>query len=407
MKARILVKTFMPASLALLLILLIISPPLGAQTPATGTYVYTLGTDGTADVNIIVSNVTGQSTIYVRVDPGIVPESLIAIDEKGNIIPTSIVGMTVVQAIPANQSTQLYVRYEAIVGEASGGLVKDVISPGGPATIRLPKGAALLYFNGTPSSIKMIGNQIVIEYSNPGTYEIEFTLPAPPTSQTTSTTSTTTTTTTTPTTSSTTTIRTPTSTTSTSTTATGAASPFSTSTTIITTSTTSTTTQTSSRPTTPNTITSPTLTSGTTTSTSATSTQQTTQSSSSTPTKPQPSQSNTAWVYASIAIVIIATIISVATLRARRAKHSSATTSMGELIRAEELDERDYEILKALKESTETISSLARKLGLSKSVVWRRVQKLLRLGLISKEDKGGRTYLSITEEGLKRLGEEA
>ncbi len=80
---------------------------------------------------------------------------------------------------------------------------------------------------------------------------------------------------------------------------------------------------------------------------------------------------------------------------------------MGELIRAEELDERDYEILKALKESTETISSLARKLGLSKSVVWRRVQKLLRLGLISKEDKGGRTYLSITEEGLKRLGEEA
>jgi len=84
---------------------------------------------------------------------------------------------------------------------------------------------------------------------------------------------------------------------------------------------------------------------------------------------------------------------------------SSAPAPSGELVKAGELDERDVEILKALRESRETISSLARKLGLSKSVVWRRVQKLLRMGLISRSDEGGRTYLSLTDEGLRRLEE--
>jgi len=114
------------------------------------------------------------------------------------------------------------------------------------------------------------------------------------------------------------------------------------------------------------------------------------------------------WVYALIVIVIVVAIIAVAALRSRKATSGgSSAAGVGELVRAEELDERDYEILRTLKEGTETISSLARKLGLSKSVVWRRVQKLLRLGLISKEDRGGRTYLSVTEEGLRKLGEQA
>jgi len=114
------------------------------------------------------------------------------------------------------------------------------------------------------------------------------------------------------------------------------------------------------------------------------------------------------WVYALIALAVVAVIVIIA-LKTRGGSRSgeAITVSAGELISAKELDERDYEILKALKGSTETISSLARKLGLSKSVVWRRVQKLVRLGLISKEDKGGRTYLSITEEGLRKLGEQA
>ena len=114
------------------------------------------------------------------------------------------------------------------------------------------------------------------------------------------------------------------------------------------------------------------------------------------------------WAYALIVIAIVTAIVVVTALRSRRASRGgSSAVGAGELIRAEELDERDYEILRTLKEGTETISSLARKLGLSKSVVWRRVQKLLRLGLISREDKGGRTYLSITEEGLRKLGEQA
>ncbi len=410
MKAKILVRTFTPMALTALLMLLTVSALSEAQTVVTGTYVYALGTDGSADVNIIVSNVAGQATIYVKVDPGILPESLVAVDEKGNIVPTSIVSPTIVQAIPANQSTQLFIRYEAIVGEVSGDLVKDIIAPGGPATIRLPTGAALLYFNGTPSSIKMIGNQIVIEYSSAGTYEIEFTLPPPPTTtaSTTTTTTTTATTSTTPTSSTTTSTTTPPTTTSTRPTSTTTTSVTSVTTTSTPHSTTSTsTTQTTVATTTSRTTTTPAT--STTVPTTVTKTQQSTQISSSTVTKTtQPSQGNMTWAYALIVIAIVTAIVVVTALRSRRASRGgSSAVGVGELIRAEELDERDYEILRTLKEGTETISSLARKLGLSKSVVWRRVQKLLRLGLISKEDKGGRTYLSITEEGLRKLGEQA
>ncbi len=410
MKAKILVRTFTPMALTALLMLLTVSALSEAQTVVTGTYVYALGTDGSADVNIIVSNVAGQATIYVKVDPGILPESLVAVDEKGNIVPTNIVSPTIVQAIPANQSTQLFIRYEAIVGEVSGDLVKDIIAPGGPATIRLPTGAALLYFNGTPSSIKMIGNQIVIEYSSAGTYEIEFTLPPPPTTtaSTTTTTTTTATTSTTPTSSTTTSTTTPPTTTSTRPTSTTTTSVTSVTTTSTPHSTTSTsTTQTTVATTTSRTTTTPAT--STTVPTTVTKTQQSTQISSSTVTKTtQPSQGNMTWAYALIVIAIVTAIVVVTALRSRRASRGgSSAVGVGELIRAEELDERDYEILRTLKEGTETISSLARKLGLSKSVVWRRVQKLLRLGLISKEDKGGRTYLSITEEGLRKLGEQA
>jgi len=416
-KAKISVR--LPALAVLVALLALLTAPqlLEAQAVVSGTYVYTLGSDGSADVSIIVSNVSGQTTIYVKVDPGILPESLVAVDERGDIVPTSVVSSTIVQAIPANQSTQLFIRYEAIVGNASGGLVRDIITPGGPATVRLPAGAGLLYFNGTPSSIKMIGNQIVIEYPSAGTYEIEFTLPPPQTttpSKTTTTPATTTaTTTTTPTTTSTTKPTTTTTATVTKITSTTTTTSITTTSTPRSTTSTSTTkaTPTSSitaTPTTPTTSSSTTPSTTTVVPTTTTKAQQTTQTGSSTVTKPQPSQGNVTWVYALIVIVIVVAIIAVAALRSRRATSGgSSATGVGELVRAEELDERDYEILRTLKEGTETISSLARKLGLSKSVVWRRVQKLLRLGLISKEDRGGRTYLSVTEEGLRKLGEQA
>lgn len=409
MKAKILAKIPALAALVTLLVLLTIPSLSKGQAVVGGTYIYALGTDGSADVNIIVHNVSGQTAIYVKVDPGILPESLVAVDDKGDIVPTSLVSSTIVQAIPANQSTQLFIRYEAIVGNASGGLVKDIIAPGGPATVRLPTGAALLYFNGTPSSIKMIGNQIVIEYSSAGTYEIEFTLPPPPTattSTTSTTTVTTTTTSTTPTTTS--TARTTTTTTTTRTTSTSTTTSITTTSTPQPTTSASTTKVTPVTPTSSVTATHATSPSTTPSTTTTAKTHKVTQTGSSTYAKPQPSQGGTAWIYALIAIAIVVAIVAVAALRSRRTKRKGVSVAgTGELIRAEEIDERDYEILRTLREGTETISSLARKLGLSKSVVWRRVQKLLRLGLISKEDKGGRTYLSITEEGLRRLGERA
>jgi len=74
-----------------------------------------------------------------------------------------------------------------------------------------------------------------------------------------------------------------------------------------------------------------------------------------------------------------------------------------ELIEATSLDERDITLLSLISEKETTISELAKRSGLSKSVVWRRIRKLSNLGLISKEDLGVKTILRVTRDGLDVL----
>jgi len=76
------------------------------------------------------------------------------------------------------------------------------------------------------------------------------------------------------------------------------------------------------------------------------------------------------------------------------------------VISTSEIDERDIEIMKALLEGKETISGLAKKLGISKSIVWRRTNKLAELGFIEKETMRGKTLLSLTEKGRKLVERE-
>ncbi|MEM0453677.1 MAG: winged helix-turn-helix domain-containing protein [Sulfolobales archaeon] len=66
-----------------------------------------------------------------------------------------------------------------------------------------------------------------------------------------------------------------------------------------------------------------------------------------------------------------------------------------------EVDERDVEILKAALTKELTISGLARELGLSKSVAWRRIRKLSNLKLVTTTDVNGKIYIKVT-----RLGKE-
>ncbi len=82
------------------------------------------------------------------------------------------------------------------------------------------------------------------------------------------------------------------------------------------------------------------------------------------------------------------------------------TKGVEAIITTSEVDERDIKIMKALLEGKETISGLAKKLGISKSIVWRRTNKLAELGFIEKETRRGRTLLSLTEKGRKLVERE-
>ncbi len=434
------------AVLAAIALLIALTPCVGAEAVVSGTYVYSLTAEGTASVSVMIPNVTGLNTVYIKVDPGILNQSLLIVNGKGDIIPAKLVNSTLVEAVPANQSKELYVRYEAIVGNATGGIVDDILRPGGPAVITLPPNTALLYFNGSPTSVKIVNNQIMLKYGKGGTYEIEFTLPPKKTTTTTSTATTTATakpvTTTASTTSAVTTAKTTTTTTvatktkpSTTASTTTAATTTSRTATTATTTVTVTKTTTVTRASTTTASTAPSITTATatsrTTSTHRThtagatrTTSRVTSSKVTTPPATHGRSISTAttashrappspsWIVPAAiggGIAAAAAIAGGIALR-RRGRGSvagggSAPAPSGELVRAEELDDRDIEILNALREGRETISSLARKLGLSKSVVWRRVQKLLRMGLINRLDEGGRTYLSLTEEGLRRLNE--
>ncbi len=426
--------------------LLIIALTPSLVTAESLTYTYRLDTSGVATVTVIATNLSGLYTYTVLLDKGVIPETVSVINaSNGEPVPTNLTGNKLTIYL-MNMTSSVIITYTAVVGNlTTEGYVVAVVSPQGPANIVLPKGAALLYFNGSPS-ISMKGSVIVLSYSGAGTYEVKYLPPPPPTTTTTTTTTatvtksltTTATATTTPTKSA----------TSTTTTTTTSATPVTTTATKTVTTSTTTVTSKSATTTTSVSTTSPTTTKSlTTTSLSTTSTTKpltttlktsttsptttstvasvstgttvrtksavvktskaspvttkttTTPSTTTTP-KPSGPAIPTGLIAGVVAAIVAASII--ASLLRRRPRTAQATSVPMEVIR-EELDERDAEILKALSEESMNISALAKKLGLSKSVVWRRANKLSRLGLISKVEEGGKVILKITNEGIKAL----
>ena len=326
----------------------------------TVSYTYKLDSEGRASVTVMISGVEGTYTVYVKVDKSIVPGSAVATNEVGNVLPVELVNGTMLAIYTANTSKDVVLTYTALVATEVADYIEIVVTPAGPAAVVLPKGAALLYFNGS-ATISMYDDTITLTYGSGGTYLIQFLPPI----------ATTTPTTTTP------TVTTPTTTPSLTT-------PMPTETT-------------------------PTTTSPTLTTTTPTTTPTETATPTTTPTAPPSGVQN--WgIYIAVVLVVIIAAVLIAVAKRRKGGAASPgreipppTEGPGGFIVDSNVDERDIEILKALKDEKLTISGLARKVGLSKSVIWRRVRKLADLGLINKVDEGGKTYLSLTKSGEEFL----
>ncbi len=69
------------------------------------------------------------------------------------------------------------------------------------------------------------------------------------------------------------------------------------------------------------------------------------------------------------------------------------------------LDDRDLRILKVLVGGELSLSEIARRVGLNKSVVWRRVNRLMRDGFLERRFSRGRTLYRLTVKGVKALEE--
>ncbi|MEO3993173.1 MAG: winged helix-turn-helix transcriptional regulator [Desulfurococcaceae archaeon TW002] len=66
-------------------------------------------------------------------------------------------------------------------------------------------------------------------------------------------------------------------------------------------------------------------------------------------------------------------------------------------------DERDKAILKALGSGEATLSELSKLVRLNKSVVWRRLEKLRKLGYVEKGYSRGKSIYRLTQKGSKTL----
>ncbi len=391
--------------------LMIRSPIVSAQELSFGSYVYVLDSSGVAHVTLVVRNVEGIYEVYLRIEPGTIRSSLTAFDSAGNLLPASFLNDTLVMIYTANSTDTVVVTYSAVVGSNVGGVIQITITPHGNATVKLPKGAALLYFDDDPV-IEIVENSITLYYTIGGIHNLTYIAPPP---EITTTTSPPETTTTTP----------PQTTTTQPTTSTA---PPTTITTTIPPSETSTTTTTPQQTATPPPGTSTTTTQQTTTTSLPTTTtpviqpQTTTHESrttTSTTTEAQPAEGGIpmpALALVAIAVVAIALLL---LIKGRKGGSGEGVSSSSATpppppepsipehteLPPTDLDERDITLMRVIGEIGETtISELAKRTGLSKSVVWRRVRKLTDLGMISKEDVGAKSILRLTDKGKEVIG---
>ncbi len=402
-------------------------------------YVYKLYSDGAASVMVVLTGLSGLVEYSFPVSEKVVNESLVAFDEQGDVVLVTYNG-THITVYPMNATDKVIVQYEAVVGSITvEGIVSVNISVEGQATLVLPEGAGLIYFNDNPD-IEVIGETIKLKYTSPGPIQVEFIPPLPATITTPTTTTPTNTTTPTsfPTPTNTTTATTPVTQTQTTTTNTTQATTTPTTTTTTPTTTTqptSTPTQTeASTPTTPQTT--PTITEeaqATTTSTPTTTSPTSTPTETTTPTPTVTTSPSTVPAttttpttttqptggFPTIVVVFIAVIIvlliggviaykkfftrSFSTPQLQTTSHPPPPGGGVTVTYRGELDERDRTILKALAGKPMSISELARSLGLSKSTVWRRIRRLERNGYVRTREEGNKIIIELTDKARREI----
>ena len=300
-------------------------------------YVYRLDYRGMADVTVIV-NATDQDYVRLSLEPGFVEGTLTVYTENGTPLYFN-VSNGVATIYTYGQVGMLIAEYLAQVGNVSEEvIVNATIHPQGPASVFLPQGTALTYVTGDPD-INFMNGSIVLLFSKPGMYSIEYAV-IPPT-QTTATTS--------------------------STVHSSIITSSESSSTRITTQSSETNSSISSR------------------------------SSSSTTPQQQLSQYLPFIGLAVVAAAIVAFLL-IKSLRRRPAITEPEVTSG--------LDDRDLAILSALAGGELSLSDIARKVGLNKSVVWRRVNRMMREGYLERRVVKGRTMYRLTEKGLRAISSE-
>lgn len=326
--------------LCMLLAVLVLTFPaiqgFAASTSLNARYVYRLDYRGTADITVIV-NATGQDYVRLSLEPGFVDGTLTVYSENGTPLYFN-VSDGVATIYTYGQVSMLIAEYLAQVGNVSEEvIVNATIHPQGPASVFLPQGTALTYVTGNPD-VNFMNGSIVLLFSKPGTYSIEYAV-IPPT-QTTATTSST-------------------------------APPS------ITTS------------------------GSSTTSTAQVATQSSETQSSAYSSNTSPQQQLSQYLpfigLAVIAAAIVAFML-IKSLRGRSAITEPEVTSG--------LDDRDLAILSTLAGGELSLSDIARKVGLNKSVVWRRVNRMMREGYLERRVVKGRTMYRLTEKGLRAISSE-
>ncbi len=300
-------------------------------------YIYRLDYRGMADITVIV-NATGQDYVKLSLEPGFVDGTLTVYTENGTPLYFN-VSNGVATIYTYGQVNMLIAEYLAQVGNVSEEvIVNATIHPQGPASVFLPRGTALTYVTGNPD-INFMNGSIVLLFSKPGTYSIEYAV-IPPTQTTAATSST-----------------------AHSSVITGSES----SSTQITTQSFETHSSTSSR--------------------------------SSNSTSPQQQLSQyLPFIGLAVAAAAAVAFMLIKSLRRRPAITEPEVTSG--------LDDRDLAILSALAGGELSLSDIARKVGLNKSVVWRRVNRMMREGYLERRVVKGRTMYRLTEKGLRAIGNE-
>ena len=358
-------------------------------------YVYNFAEDGIALVRVIVSSNQSLNTIIVNLEKNFDEATIAVYDDRGNPYPYIVRNNTLL--VEAGNSTKIIIEYVAMPSTILDiGTYRIVLHPEGPSTIYLPADAAIVSFTGAPQ-ILVQNNRITLVYSSPGNYTIEYIIVSelfrelPPPEEPTETTPTNITTTT-PTT--TTTINT---TTNTSTVPQPAIhTPHNTTTQLQQTNTTK-PTETSTPPQIPQTKTTTEKQTPTSPPQSTTPSIEATETETKTNTTSTPSEADKTTTIVALVVLAI-TIIGLVYILYKK-KPSSTGGEALEVIKIEDrLDERDRAILDLLKETEYVgVSEVARKLNISKSTAWRKLQRLVEMGLIERKiSKDGNPVYSLS-----------